>query len=225
MPVPKRAKRITSNVEIDKTVRGEDGFASDGVAAGLEREARIAELTRELLEVLGEDTQREGLLKTPLRSARAWEKLTEGYRLDLAQVTNGALFESESSQMVIVRDIEFSSLCEHHLLPFFGRAHIGYIPDRKIIGISKFARITDMFARRLQVQERLTGQIATAVMGLLAPKGVGVVVEAQHMCMVMRGVEKQGAMTTTMSMLGDFRDDQRTRQEFMDALMMRSLGR
>lgn len=127
--------------------------------------------------------------------------------------------------MVIVRDIEFSSLCEHHLLPFFGRAHIGYIPDRKIIGISKFARITDMFARRLQVQERLTGQIATAVMGLLAPKGVGVVIEAQHMCMVMRGVEKQGAMTTTMSMLADFRDDQRTRQEFMDALMMRSLGR
>ena len=212
-------------MEIDETVRDEDDFASDGVAAALEREVRIAELTRELLEVLGEDTEREGLLKTPLRAAKAWEKLTEGYRLDLAQVTNGALFETENSQMVIVRDIEFSSLCEHHLLPFFGRAHIGYIPDRKIIGISKFARITDMFARRLQVQERLTGQIATAVMGLLAPKGVGVVVEAQHMCMVMRGVEKQGAMTTTMSMLGDFRDDQRTRQEFMDALMMRSLGR
>lgn len=202
----------------------EDELATVGVAA-LQRQARIAELTRELLEALGEDAQREGLLKTPLRSAKAWEKLTEGYRLDLAQVTNGALFEAESSQMVIVRDIEFSSLCEHHLLPFFGRAHIGYIPDRKIIGISKFARITDMFARRLQVQERLTGQIATAVMGLLAPKGVGVVIEAQHMCMVMRGVEKQGAMTTTMSMLADFRDDQRTRQEFMDALMMRSLGR
>ena len=225
MLVPKRAKRITSNVEIDETVRDEDDFASDGVAAALEREVRIAELTRELLEVLGEDTEREGLLKTPLRAAKAWEKLTEGYRLDLAQVTNGALFETENSQMVIVRDIEFSSLCEHHLLPFFGRAHIGYIPDHKIIGISKFARITDMFARRLQVQERLTGQIATAVMGLLAPKGVGVVVEAQHMCMVMRGVEKQGAMTTTMTMLGDFRDDQRTRQEFMDALRMRSLGR
>ena len=211
-------------MEIDETVKNEDELAGVGVAA-LQRQARIAELTRELLEALGEDAQREGLLKTPLRSAKAWEKLTEGYRLDLAQVTNGALFESESSQMVIVRDIEFSSLCEHHLLPFFGRAHIGYIPDRKIIGISKFARITDMFARRLQVQERLTGQIATAVMGLLAPKGVGVVIEAQHMCMVMRGVEKQGAMTTTMSMLADFRDDQRTRQEFMDALMMRSLGR
>ncbi len=211
-------------MEIDETVKNEDELAGVGVAA-LQRQARIAELTRELLEALGEDAEREGLLKTPLRSAKAWEKLTEGYRLDLAQVTNGALFESESSQMVIVRDIEFSSLCEHHLLPFFGRAHIGYIPDRKIIGISKFARITDMFARRLQVQERLTGQIATAVMGLLAPKGVGVVIEAQHMCMVMRGVEKQGAMTTTMSMLADFRDDQRTRQEFMDALMMRSLGR
>ena len=211
-------------MEIDETVKNEDELAGVGVAA-LQRQARIAELTRELLEALGEDAEREGLLKTPLRSAKAWEKLTEGYRLDLAQVTNGALFESESSQMVVVRDIEFSSLCEHHLLPFFGRAHIGYIPDRKIIGISKFARITDMFARRLQVQERLTGQIATAVMGLLAPKGVGVVIEAQHMCMVMRGVEKQGAMTTTMSMLADFRDDQRTRQEFMDALMMRSLGR
>ena len=212
-------------MDIDETLTDEDGIAVADHGAAFVRQTRIAELTRDLLEALGEDTQREGLLKTPLRAAKAWEKLTEGYRLDLAQVTNGALFESESSQMVVVRDIEFSSLCEHHLLPFFGRAHIGYIPDRKIIGISKFARITDMFARRLQVQERMTGQIATAVMGLLAPKGVGVVVEAQHMCMVMRGVEKQGAMTTTMTMLGSFRDDHRTRQEFMDALMMRSLGR
>ena len=212
-------------MDIDETLTDEDGIAVVDHGAALARQARIAELTRDLLEALGEDSEREGLLKTPLRAARAWEKLTEGYRLDLAQVTNGALFDAESSQMVIVRDIEFSSLCEHHLLPFFGRAHIGYIPDRKIIGISKFARITDMFARRLQVQERMTGQIATAVMGLLAPKGVGVVVEAQHMCMVMRGVEKQGAMTTTMTMLGNFRDDHRTRQEFMDALMMRSLGR
>lgn len=212
-------------MDIDETLTDEDGIVVVDHGAALARQARIAELTRDLLEALGEDSEREGLVKTPLRAARAWEKLTEGYRLDLAQVTNGALFDAESSQMVIVRDIEFSSLCEHHLLPFFGRAHIGYIPDRKIIGISKFARITDMFARRLQVQERMTGQIATAVMGLLAPKGVGVVVEAQHMCMVMRGVEKQGAMTTTMTMLGNFRDDHRTRQEFMDALMMRSLGR
>ena len=212
-------------MDIDETLTDEDGIAVVDHGAALARQARIAELTRDLLEALGEDSEREGLVKTPLRAARAWEKLTEGYRLDLAQVTNGALFDAESSQMVIVRNIEFSSLCEHHLLPFFGRAHIGYIPDRKIIGISKFARITDMFARRLQVQERMTGQIATAVMGLLAPKGVGVVVEAQHMCMVMRGVEKQGAMTTTMTMLGNFRDDHRTRQEFMDALMMRSLGR
>ena len=212
-------------MDIDETLTDEDGISVAEHGAALSRQARIAELTRDLLEALGEDSEREGLLKTPLRAAKAWEKLTEGYRLDLAQVTNGALFEAENSQMVIVRDIEFSSLCEHHLLPFFGRAHIGYIPDRKIIGISKFARITDLFARRLQVQERMTGQIATAVMGLLAPKGVGVVVEAQHMCMVMRGVEKQGAMTTTMTMLGNFRDDHRTRQEFMDALMMRSLGR
>ena len=212
-------------MDIDKTIVDEDGIASDAAAAALDRQQRIAELTRELLEALGEDPEREGLLKTPLRSAKAWEKLTEGYRLDLAQVTNGALFEAESSQMVIVRDIEFSSLCEHHLLPFFGRAHIGYIPDRKIIGISKFARITDMFARRLQVQERLTGQIGAAVMGMLAPKGVGVVIEAQHMCMVMRGVEKQGAVTTTTTMLGAFRDDLGSRQEFMNALALRTLGR
>ena len=212
-------------MDIDKTIVDEDGIASDAAAAALDRQQRIAELTRELLEALGEDPEREGLLKTPLRSAKAWEKLTEGYRLDLAQVTNGALFEAESSQMVIVRDIEFSSLCEHHLLPFFGRAHIGYIPDRKIMGISKFARITDMFARRLQVQERLTGQIGAAVMGMLAPKGVGVVIEAQHMCMVMRGVEKQGAVTTTTTMLGAFRDDLGSRQEFMNALALRTLGR
>ena len=214
-------------MDIEHTLIDEDGIgiAIEGAAAAAEREERIARLTKELLEALGEDPEREGLLKTPLRAAKAWEKLTEGYRLDLSQVTNGALFEAESSQMVIVRDIEFSSLCEHHLLPFFGKAHIGYIPDRKIIGISKFARITDMFARRLQVQERLTGQIATSVMGLLAPKGVGVVIEAQHMCMVMRGVQKQGAVTTTTSMLGCFRDDLGTRQEFMDALMMRTLGR
>jgi GTP cyclohydrolase I len=212
-------------VDIDETLRDEDGISIADPQGAVARQQRIADLTRELLEALGEDADREGLLKTPQRVAKAWEKLTEGYRLDLTQVTNGALFAAESSQMVIVRDIEFSSLCEHHLLPFFGRAHIGYIPDRTIIGISKFARITDMFARRLQVQERLTGQIGAAVMGLLAPKGVGVVIEAQHMCMVMRGVEKQGAVTTTTTMLGAFREDSRTRQEFMDALMLRTLGR
>lgn len=211
-------------MDIDQSFLDEDTALAD-TSAGLARQQRIAELTRELLEAIGEDPEREGLLKTPLRSAKAWEKLTEGYHQDLSVVTNGALFEAESSQMVIVRDIEFSSLCEHHLLPFMGKAHIGYIPDRRIIGISKFARITDMFARRLQVQERLTGQIAAAIMGLLAPKGVGVVVEAQHMCMVMRGVEKQAAATTTTTLLGSFRDDVRTRQEFMDALTLRTLGR
>ena len=212
-------------MDTNQPLRDEDGNVLADPNGALARQQRIAELTRELLEALGEDPEREGLLKTPLRAAKAWEKLTEGYRLDLAEVTNGALFEAEASQMVIVRDIEFSSLCEHHLLPFFGRAHIGYIPDRKIIGISKFARITDMFARRLQVQERMTGQIAAAIMGLLAPQGVGVVIEAQHMCMVMRGVEKQGAVTTTTTMLGAFRDDMRTRQEFMDALALRTVGR
>lgn len=194
---------------------------TDPEAERADRLETIAALTAGLLEAVGEDTTRAGLEKTPERVARAWDFLTSGYRLDLEEVTSGAFFPAESSQMVIVREIEFYSLCEHHLLPFHGRAHIGYIPGETILGLSKFARITELFARRLQVQERLTSQIATAVMGLLQPQGVGVVVEAEHLCMAMRGVQKPGAITTTSCMLGAFRDDARTRAEFMEALSFR----
>jgi GTP cyclohydrolase I len=191
------------------------------VPAGAEpadREATIADLTRRLLEEIGENPFREGLIQTPERVARAWGALTSGYALDLTEVANGALFPAEGPQMVVVRDIEFHSLCEHHLLPFFGRAHIGYRPASTVLGLSKFARITDMFARRLQVQERLTAQIASALMGLLDAAGVGVVVEAEHLCMAMRGVQRSGALTTTSCLLGTFREDPATRQEFLDVV-------
>jgi GTP cyclohydrolase I len=206
-------------VEIDERIDGDDDFPVDASACG-GRLARIAELTAELLEAIGEDVEREGLERTPLRVAKAWEFLTSGYRSDLVEVTNGALFAAESSQLVVVKNIDFSSLCEHHLLPFFGQVHIGYIPDRRILGLSKFARVTDMFARRLQVQERMTGQIAAALSSLLEPQGVGVVVEATHQCMAMRGVQKQAATTVTSSMLGVFRDDQRARSEFLAAVSL-----
>ena len=163
---------------------------------------------------LGEDPDREGLLKTPERVARSYEFLTRGYRQDLEKVVNGALFEAESDDMVIVRDIEFFSLCEHHMLPFFGKCHVGYIPKKKIIGVSKIARIVDVFARRLQVQERMTKQIAQALMDILDAEGVGVVVEGQHLCMQMRGVEKQHSVMTTSSMRGSFRRSLATRNEF-----------
>lgn len=172
------------------------------------------ELVRQMLIELGEDPDREGLLKTPERVARSYEFLTRGYRQDLEKVVNGALFEAESDDMVIVRDIEFFSLCEHHILPFFGKCHVGYIPKKKIIGVSKIARIVDVFARRLQVQERMTKQIAQALMDILDAEGVGVVVEGQHLCMQMRGVEKQHSVMTSSSMRGSFRRELATRNEF-----------
>ncbi|MBR7118992.1 MAG: GTP cyclohydrolase I FolE [Lentisphaeria bacterium] len=172
------------------------------------------EIVRQMLIELGEDPDREGLLKTPERVARSYEFLTRGYRQDLEKVVNGALFEAESDDMVIVRDIEFFSLCEHHMLPFFGKCHVGYIPKKKIIGVSKIARIVDVFARRLQVQERMTKQIAQALMDILDAEGVGVVVEGQHLCMQMRGVEKQHSVMTSSSMRGSFRRELATRNEF-----------
>jgi GTP cyclohydrolase I len=175
----------------------------------------MQDLIRELIVKIGEDPQREGLLKTPERVAKSYEFLTRGYRQDLATVVNGALFEAESDDMVIVKDIEFFSLCEHHMLPFFGKCHVGYIPRKKILGVSKVARIVDMFARRLQIQERLTGEVAGAMMETLDAQGVGVVIEAQHLCMQMRGVEKQHSITTTSRMLGIFRKELATRNEFM----------
>ena len=174
----------------------------------------MQDLVRDLLIKIGEDPTREGLVKTPERVERSFKFLTRGYTQDINAVVNGALFEAESDDMVIVKDIEFFSMCEHHLLPFFGRCHVGYIPRGKIIGVSKVARIVDMFARRLQVQERLTKEIAHALSDILDAEGVGVVMDARHLCMQMRGVEKQNSVMTTSSMLGSFRRELATRNEF-----------
>ncbi len=169
-----------------------------------------------LLEAVGEDISRDGLQKTPQRAAKAFRYLTHGYEQDLDEVVNGAIFESDNDQMVIVKDIELYSLCEHHLLPFIGKAHIAYLPQGKVIGLSKLARITDMYARRLQIQENLTEQIARAVEVMTGAAGVGVIVEAKHFCMMMRGVEKQNSTMKTSMMLGRFRTDHRTRTEFLN---------
>lgn len=168
-----------------------------------------------ILAAIGEDPEREGLLKTPQRCAEAMKFLTRGYEQDVRQVLNGAVFEENYDDMVLVRDIEYYSLCEHHLLPFFGKVHVAYLPNGKIVGLSKIPRLVDMFARRLQVQERLTKEIAEALEDALHPRGVGVVVEGMHMCMMMRGVQKQSAAMITSHVTGEFRDDRRTRQEFM----------
>jgi GTP cyclohydrolase I len=178
-------------------------------------EIKVAGLIRELLTEIGEDPDREGLMKTPERVAKAWAYLMEGYRQDPAEVINDAVFEAQVNNMIIVRDIEVYSMCEHHMLPFFGRCHIGYIANDKVLGVSKLARITDMFARRLQIQERLTEQIAREIKKVVRPEGVGVVMECQHLCMMMRGVSKQNSVMTTSTVLGSFHDDAATRSEFM----------
>jgi len=173
---------------------------------------------RDLLESVGEDPERQGLLRTPARAARAFEFLTQGYHQDLDEIVNGAIFDSDASEIIIVRDIELYSMCEHHLLPFIGRAHVAYIPNGKVIGLSKVARIVDVFARRLQIQEQLTTQIADALMQALHPLGAAVVVEAKHLCMMMRGVEKQNSVMKTSCLLGAFKEDARTRSEFLSLL-------
>ncbi|HEX4665237.1 MAG TPA: GTP cyclohydrolase I FolE [Chthoniobacterales bacterium] len=172
----------------------------------------------QIIEAVGEDPQREGLLKTPARAARAIEFLTAGYRQSLDDIVNDAIFHSEASEIVLVKDIELYSMCEHHMLPFIGKAHVAYIPDGKVIGLSKVARIVDMFARRLQIQEDLTMQIADALMTALQPQGVGVVIEAKHLCMMARGVEKQNSVMTSSCLLGSFKEDPRTRAEFLALL-------
>jgi GTP cyclohydrolase I len=178
----------------------------------------LEDLYKQVLSELGEDPEREGLVKTPHRAAEAMRYLTSGYQQDVEGMLNGAIFHEPYEDMVIIRDIEFFSLCEHHILPFFGKCHIGYLPNGKIIGISKLARLVDIFARRLQVQERMTVQIGTALQEALHPKGVAVVIEARHMCMMARGVQKQSSKVTTSEMLGTFRDDRRTREEFLNLL-------
>jgi GTP cyclohydrolase I len=176
---------------------------------------RLEALVSEQIRLIGEDPGREGLLRTPERVAKSLRWLTRGYQMDVAGVVGDGVFEADHDEMVIVKDIEMYSMCEHHLLPFFGRAHIAYIPDGKILGFSKLPRIVEVFARRLQVQERLTDQIACAIQDVLRPKGVGVVIDAAHLCMMMRGVEKQNSRTITSAVKGVFRDDLRTREEFL----------
>jgi len=178
----------------------------------------LAETVSRTLALLGDDPDRSGLERTPIRVARSLQFLTAGYRMDVRELLNDALFDVEYAEMVIVRDIDFFSLCEHHMLPFYGKAHVAYLPHKKVVGLSKLPRIVDMFARRLQVQERMTSDIAGAVQEAVDPYGVGVVIEAQHLCMMMRGVEKQNSETVTSAMLGTFKDDPKTRTEFLDLI-------
>ena len=185
--------------------------------------SKIETLTRDLLVAIGEDPEREGLVRTPLRVAKAWRFISKGYEQNLQDVLNDAIFEDKCSEMVIVRDIEFFSMCEHHMLPFFGKAHVAYIPRGKVIGLSKIPRILEMFSRRLQIQERITHQVAEALNELLDPAGVAVVLEGRHLCMQMRGVEKQNSFATTSAMLGEFHEEASTRAEFLSILGLRNL--
>ena len=186
--------------------------------------ASLEELVREMIVRLGEDPTREGLVRTPERVQRAWEYLTRGYKEDPEEMLKNALFSVNYDEMVIVKDVEMFSLCEHHMLPFFGKVHVAYIPNGKVIGLSKIPRLIEMFSRRLQIQERLTTQIAETIQNVIEPQGVGVVIEARHLCMMMRGVEKQHSATVTSSMLGCFREEQETRTEFLSLIRNRSNG-
>ena len=189
-----------------------------------DEQASLEDLVRGQLRALGEDPNREGLLNTPRRVAKSLRFLTSGHAMNVEQVLNGAIFNEDSDEMVVVRDVELYSLCEHHLLPFFGKAHVAYIPDGRIVGLSKIPRVVDVFARRLQVQERLTTQVAKALEAALKPKGVAVVIEARHLCMMMRGVEKQNSFATTSCMLGHFKSDSKTRAEFLNLIGRRRLS-
>ncbi len=212
--VPARGLATRKRVDASKLESPAADWGLD-LDAAPEHNAEFERVIHRTLELIGEDPAREGLAKTPQRVANSLTWLTRGYDMDVRDVVGDAVFNETHSSMVMVRDIELYSLCEHHMLPFFGRAHIAYIPDGKIVGLSKLPRIVDMFARRLQVQERLTEQIATAVQDVLEPKGVGVVIEAMHLCMMMRGVQKQNSQTVTSAVRGIFRNDARTREEFL----------
>ncbi len=182
---------------------------------------KLEAITEALINEIGEDPTRDGLIKTPQRVAKAWEFLSQGYTVNIDDLVNEAIFEEDCSEMVVVRDIEFFSMCEHHMIPFFGRCHVGYLPNKKIIGLSKIPRIVDVFSQRLQLQERLTGLIAETVKEILEPVGVGVVMEGRHLCMQMRGVEKQNSFATTSAMLGQFRKSAETRAEFLSIIRMK----
>jgi GTP cyclohydrolase I len=182
---------------------------------------KVSGLIKSLLTEIGEDTERDGLVRTPYRVAKAYEFLTHGYRANIEEVINGAVFEEDHNEMVIVRDIDMYSMCEHHMLPFYGKVHVAYIPNGKVLGLSKIPRLVEVFARRLQIQERMTKQIADTLMEVLEPEGVGVVIEAYHMCMMMRGIQKQNSFTVTSAMRGVFMDDSKTRMEFMDLIRLR----
>jgi GTP cyclohydrolase IA len=206
------------NSETETELQAAERRISKIPRCGAARVASMEQSFLSLLEAIGEDPRREGLVRTPCRAARAFEFLTAGYRQSLDEIINDALFDSEASEIILVKDIELYSLCEHHLIPFIGKAHVAYIPNGKVVGLSKTARIVDMFARRLQIQENLTMQIADALMKALQPRGVGVVIEAKHLCMMMRGVEKQNSVMKTSCLLGVFKEDARTRSEFLSLL-------
>jgi GTP cyclohydrolase I len=204
------SKTTNSKIAVDET--------AEISIPGAEGSESIADLVRRMIVQLGEDPDREGLRRTPERFEKALRYLTSGYRKDPGEILNGAMFSVTYDEMVVVKDIEVYSLCEHHLLPFFGRCHVAYIPNKKVVGLSKIARLVNMYARRLQIQERLTSQIAQTLEDQLAPQGVGVIVEARHLCMVMRGVEKQNSAAMTSAMLGVFRENKQTRDEFLSLI-------
>jgi GTP cyclohydrolase I len=221
-PSATEIKKMTANVR--PNIKMLSHYGTDQIFEAEDNEVydpEFEELIRQILVRIGEDPEREGLKRTPLRVAKAYDFLTSGYTTTVAEVVNNAIFTDGCDEMVIVKDIEFYSMCEHHMIPFFGRVHVGYLPQGKVIGLSKVARIVDVFARRLQIQERMTNQIADAMVDILAPMGVGVVVEASHLCMMMRGVQKQNSSTITSAMRGLFKKDARTRAEFMNLIRER----